>query len=76
MAAKLKMKICRGKKAKLFVDNIFDAEWTPTGKVEVMKDPIHNVKKDFTWYTVQAGEEVKSFAFAEVAPDQYLFFYE
>ena len=76
MAVKMKMKICRGKKCKLFVDNIFDAEWTPLEKTELMKDPIHNVKKEFTWYSVAAGEETKSFAFAEVAPDQYMFFYE
>lgn len=76
MANGLKMKICRGKKCKLFVDNIFDLEWNEIGKNEELKDPIHNVKKTFSWYSVETNGEKKEFAFSEIAPDQYLFFYK
>lgn len=76
MAVKLKMKIVRGKKAKLLgAENLFDLQWTAVG-TETMKDPVHNVKKEFTWYTAEVDTNTVKFAECEVAPDQYMFFYE
>lgn len=76
MAVNYKMKICRGKKCKLFVDDIFALEWIDTKETLTRKDPIHNVKVDYKWYTIEDNGTTYKFAFAEVAPDQYMFLYE
>lgn len=71
-----KMKFCRGKDCNLFDKNIFDYEWIKTGKKTIEKDPMHNKKIEFEWYQVNCEGEIKTFAFGEISPEQYMFLYE